>query len=101
MIAPMAAPRPPPNTPPMMAPVAPPTIAPPTGSCAAASCIGIGKWQQDCRIRSEDGVAHHTKKENQNERVRMPAFARERDSPIAPRKRLINITKKYQYPGEE
>src|SRR5690242_810358 len=41
MIAPMAAPRPPPNTPPMMAPVAPPTIAPPTGSCAAASCIGI------------------------------------------------------------
>src|SRR5215467_15313707 len=41
MIAPMAAPRPPPNTPPMIAPVAPPTIAPPTGSCAAASCIGI------------------------------------------------------------
>src|SRR5215831_16144702 len=43
MIAPMAAPRPPPNTPPMMAPVAPPTIAPPTGSCAAASCIGIAR----------------------------------------------------------
>src|SRR5262249_38093515 len=59
------------------------------------------KWQQDCRIRPEDGVADHTKKENQNERVRMPAFARERDSPIAPRKRLVNITKKYQYPGEE
>src|SRR5215471_14977299 len=43
MIAPMAAPRPPPNTPPMMAPLAPPTIAPPTGSCAAASCIGIAR----------------------------------------------------------
>ena len=43
MIAPMAAPRPPPNTPPMIAPVAPPTIAPPTGSCAAASCIGIAR----------------------------------------------------------
>ena len=43
MIAPMAAPRPPPNTPPMMAPVAPPTIAPPTGSCDAASCIGIAR----------------------------------------------------------
>src|SRR6516225_5259977 len=43
MIAPMAAPRPPPITPPIMAPVAPPTIAPPTGSCAAASCIGIAK----------------------------------------------------------
>jgi hypothetical protein len=43
MIAPMAAPRPPPNTPPMIAPVAPPTIAPPTGSCAAASCVGIAR----------------------------------------------------------
>ena len=41
MIAPTAAPRPPPTAPPIMAPAAPPRIAPPTGSCAAASCIGI------------------------------------------------------------
>src|SRR3954454_14717399 len=34
--APTAAPRPPPNTP----PVTPPRMAPPTGSCAAASCTG-------------------------------------------------------------
>ena len=39
----MAAPRPPPNTPPIIAPVAPPTIAPPSGSCADASCIGIAR----------------------------------------------------------
>jgi hypothetical protein len=31
------------RTSPMMAPVAPPTIAPPSGSCAAASCIGIAR----------------------------------------------------------
>src|SRR5262245_4817000 len=42
-IAPIAAPRPPSNAPPKIAPAAPPRIAPPTGSCAAASCIGAAK----------------------------------------------------------
>jgi hypothetical protein len=70
-IAPIAAPRPPSNAPPKIAPAAPPRIAPPTGSCAAASCIGAAiaivsktatpsdrymfspqnKWSYQCYVR--------------------------------------------------